>query len=66
MEPTRLESAKAAGVLCGKAGTRDLVDAVVVLTALTRGAVVFTSDSGDIARLAEVAGARPGPVIRRI
>lgn len=28
--PIGMETAKAAGVLCGKAGTRDVVDAVVV------------------------------------
>ncbi len=66
VEPTRLESAKAAGVLCDKAGTRDLVDAVVVVTALSYGAIIFTSDSGDISALAETAGVRPRPVIRRV
>jgi hypothetical protein len=33
--PVGLELAKAAGVLCGKAGTRDIVDATVVAIALS-------------------------------
>ena len=41
--PVGLELAKAAGVLCGKAGTRDIVDATVVAIALSYGAIVFTS-----------------------
>ena len=47
--PVGLEVAKAAGVLCGKAGTRDVVDATVVTVALAYGAIVFTSDTGAIA-----------------
>lgn len=66
VEPTRLDSAKAAGVLCGRAGTCDLVDAIVVVAALTHGAVIFTSDGGDISALAEAAGVRSRPVIRRV
>jgi predicted nucleic acid-binding protein len=64
--PVGLELAKAAGVLCGKAGTRDVVDATVVTVALAYGAIVFTSDPGDIARLAATAGTKPGLVIRRV
>jgi predicted nuclease of predicted toxin-antitoxin system len=60
-----LESAKAAGVLCGKAGTRDVVDATVVTIALAYGAIMFTSDPGDIADLSAAAGVKPGLVIRR-
>jgi predicted nucleic acid-binding protein len=63
--PVGLEVAKAAGVLCGKAGTRDIVDAVVVAIALTRGAIVFTSDPDDIAHLAATTDIKPGLVVRR-
>ena len=66
IEPTRLEAAKAAGVLCGRARTADVVDAPVIVTALAHGAIVFTSDEGDLAALAEASGARPAPVIRRV
>ncbi len=40
--------AKACGLLCGRAGTRDVVDASVVVAARRRGAVVVSSDRGDL------------------
>ncbi len=43
--------AQAAGDLCGRSGTADIVDASVVVTAWTNGRVVVTSDPGDIRRL---------------
>ena len=46
-EPT----AKAAGVLCGTAGTNDVVDASVVLAARRRAQTVITSDADDLRRL---------------
>ncbi|MEU8239872.1 PIN domain-containing protein [Actinoplanes missouriensis] len=64
--PVGVETAKAAGVLCGKAGTRDVVDATVVTTALAYGAIVFTSDPGDITRLGAAAEVKPGLVVRRV
>lgn len=43
---------QAAGVLCGNAGTSDVVDAAVVVCARERGArVVVTSDPADLGRL---------------
>jgi hypothetical protein len=49
--------ARAAGLLCGKSRTADIVDASVAIAAAglaRRGAVsVFTSDSGDIEHLVE-------------
>ena len=64
--PVGLELAKAAGVLCGKAGTRDVVDATVVAVALSYGAIVFTSDPDDITQLGAATDAKPGLVIRRL
>ncbi|MBN1174453.1 MAG: PIN domain-containing protein [Micromonosporaceae bacterium] len=64
--PVGVEVAKAAGVLCGKAGTRDVVDATVVTMALTCGAIVFTSDPDDLRHLASTAAAKPGLVIRTV
>jgi hypothetical protein len=43
-----------------------VVDATVIVTALTHGAIVFTGDDGDLKALAAVSGARPAPVIWRI
>jgi rRNA-processing protein FCF1 len=43
--------AEASGVLCGRTGTSDVIDASVVLTAKREGAVVVTSDVDDLQRL---------------
>jgi predicted nucleic acid-binding protein len=43
--------AQAAGILCGRAGTSDVIDATVALTARLEHAVVVTSDVEDIRRL---------------
>ncbi len=43
--------ARAAGQLCGASGTRDVVDASVVLCARARGHAVLTSDPEDLRRL---------------
>lgn len=44
-------AARAAGVLCGRAGTDDIVDASVVVCARLRRHSVITSDPRDLARL---------------
>jgi len=64
--PVGLELAKAAGVLCGKAGTGDVVDAIVVVIALAYGAIVFTADPDDIMRLSAASEVKPGLVVRRL
>ena len=47
-EPT----ARAAGVLCGLTGTRDVVDASVIVCARMRGnGPIITADTGDLRRL---------------
>jgi hypothetical protein len=43
--------AKAAGVLCGRSGTRDVVDASVVVAARVHGAPVVTGDPDDLRRI---------------
>jgi rRNA-processing protein FCF1 len=43
--------AEAAGVLCGRAGESDVIDASVVLVARRQRAVVVTSDVDDLRRL---------------
>jgi hypothetical protein len=66
VDPTGLETSKAAGVLCGRAQTADVVDATVVVMGAARGAVIWTSDPQDIRRLAGQAGAWPAPVVRAV
>jgi len=43
--------AEAAGSLCGKAGTRDIVDASVVLVAKRERALIVTTDVDDLRAL---------------
>jgi hypothetical protein len=51
IEPLDDARARAAGQLCGIAGTDDVIDASVVLCARSRGHVVITSDADDLRRL---------------
>lgn len=44
-------NAKAAGILCGQRGTRDPIDASVVLNARRRDQAVITSDPADLRHL---------------
>lgn len=44
-------TAKAAGVLCGRAHASDIVDATVVLSARVHRATIVTSDPDDLRRL---------------
>jgi predicted nucleic acid-binding protein len=66
VDPVGLETAKAAGILCGRAGTSDVVDATVAIMAAATGAVIWTSDPGDIKALADVSSARSALVIRAV
>jgi rRNA-processing protein FCF1 len=52
--------AEAAGVLCGRVGSSDVIDASVVLVARRERAVVVTSDVQDLRRL------DPGLPVERI
>jgi hypothetical protein len=65
-DPVGLETAKAAGILCGRAGTSDVADATVVVMAAATGAVIWTSDPGDIRALADESGTSPALVIRAV
>lgn len=51
-----------AGRLLGKARTSDVVDAVVVTTALRKNATILTSDPDDMGRLVRASG-REVPVV---
>ena len=45
------EEAQAAGVLCGRSATQDVVDSSVALLARRHGAKVVTSDPADLHRI---------------
>jgi hypothetical protein len=51
--------ARAAGELCGATGTRDVIDASVVLTARPWRDSILTSDPGDLRRLDPLAVIEP-------
>jgi hypothetical protein len=66
VDPVGLETAKAAGILCGRVGASDVVDATVVVMAAATGAVIWTSDLEDLKTLADESSARPALVIRAV
>jgi PIN domain len=51
IEPLDDRRARAAGQLCGLRGTRDVIDAAVVVSAREHGASIATSDPDDLRRL---------------
>jgi predicted nucleic acid-binding protein len=51
VQPLDRDEAQATGALCGEAGTRDVVDASVVLLARRYDATVVTSDPDDLRRI---------------
>lgn len=57
-EPLEMDLARAAGVLLGRAGLDDAVDAVVIAGAHRRGDAVLTGDPGHLELLAAAAGGR--------
>jgi hypothetical protein len=52
------DGARAAGAACARSGTDDPIDASVVVSALTRGDAVLTSDPADLRRVAQGLGRR--------
>ena len=60
--PTEEEIAKHAGVLLGRSGTADAVDAIVVATAVKIAATVVTSDPKDLQALSDAAAFHLGLV----
>jgi hypothetical protein len=49
---------RAAGVACAASGTADVVDAIVIATAVRHQAPVVTSDPGDLTRIADSIGVK--------
>ncbi|WP_246144691.1 hypothetical protein [Actinacidiphila oryziradicis] len=64
-EPSVLTIAKAAGILCSKAGTANIVDAAAVMAA-TLSTIIWTSDPDDIRALIDAQDVKPAPVVRTI
>ncbi|MGA7704140.1 MAG: hypothetical protein WB998_04515 [Solirubrobacteraceae bacterium] len=56
VEPLTEAWARTAGAALAKSGTSDLIDAVVVVTALARGDLVVTSDPDDLTTIASAIG----------
>ncbi|MBB5806428.1 hypothetical protein F4560_006196 [Saccharothrix ecbatanensis] len=56
--PFSEDVAEAVGRLLALAGTADVVDAAVVIGAISHGCAVLTSDPGDLGKLADAAGVR--------
>jgi hypothetical protein len=66
VDPVGLETSKAAGILCGRAGSSDVIDGTVVVMAAATDAIIWTSDPDDIKALAGRSGARPALVVRAV
>lgn len=56
--PDDQRAGRAAGVACAASGTADVVDAMVIVTAVQNQAPVVTSDPGDLARIADAIGVK--------
>ena len=56
--PDDQRAGRAAGVACAASGTADVVDAIVIVTAVQNQAPVVTSDPGDLARIADDIGVK--------
>jgi hypothetical protein len=54
--PFTEDIAEAVGRLLALSGTADVVDAAVVVAAMSHGGIVLTSDPGDLHKLADAAG----------
>ena len=56
--PDDERTGRAAGVACAASGTTDVVDAIVVVTAVRHQAPIVTSDRGDLSRIADAIGVK--------
>jgi predicted nucleic acid-binding protein len=56
--PDDERTGRAAGLACAASGTADVVDAIVVATAVRNQAPIVTSDPGDLARIADALGVK--------
>jgi predicted nucleic acid-binding protein len=56
--PDDERTGRAAGLACAASGTTDVVDAIVVATAVRHQAPVVTSDPGDLTPIADALGVK--------
>jgi hypothetical protein len=56
--PDDERTGRAAGVACGASRSADVVDAIIIATAVRHQASVVTSDPGDLTRIADSIGVR--------
>jgi predicted nucleic acid-binding protein len=56
--PDDERTGRSAGIACAAAGTADVVDAIVIVTAVRHQAPVVTSDPGDLTRIANSIGVK--------
>jgi predicted nucleic acid-binding protein len=56
--PDDERTGRAAGVACAASATTDVVDAIVVATAVRHQAAIVTSDRGDLSRIADALGVK--------
>ncbi len=56
--PDDERTGRAAGVACAASGTADVVDAIVIATAVRHQAPVVTSDPSDLTRIADALGVK--------
>jgi len=56
--PDDERTGRAAGVACAASATTDVVDAIVVATAVRHQAPIVTSDRGDLSRIADALGVK--------
>lgn len=56
--PIDERAGRAAGVACAASGTADVVDAIVIVTAVRHQAAIVTSDPGDLSQIASSIGVK--------
>ncbi|HEX6448179.1 MAG TPA: PIN domain-containing protein [Trebonia sp.] len=56
--PDDERAGRAGGVACAASGTADVVDAIVIVTAVRHQAAIVTSDPGDLTRIASAIGVK--------
>ena len=54
--PDDQRTGRAAGLACAASGTTDVVDAIVIVTAVRHQAPIVTSDPGDLTHIADAIG----------